>query len=58
MNHYPRKWIIQPSSCVGNIIARDGGMNVDKFLKIIRALDCEVIIHSKFDEDKDMEWKL
>ena len=43
---------------LGNIIARDGGMSVDKFLNIVDALDCEVIIRSKYEEDKNKEWKL
>ena len=46
------------SSGISNIKARDEGMSVGTFLKIMRALDCEVIIHSKFVEDEDMEWKL
>ena len=45
-------------SGIGNVIARDDGMSVYSFLKIMRALNCEVVIHGKFDEDKDMEWKL
>ena len=46
------------SSGIGNIIARDEGISVDKLIKIMRVLDCEAIIHSKFVEDEDMEWKL
>lgn len=46
------------SSGISNINARDEGISVDKFIKIMRVLDCEAIIHSKFEEDKDMEWKL
>ena len=46
------------SSGISNIIARDEGISVDKLIKIMRVLDCEAIIHSKFVEDEDMEWKL
>jgi hypothetical protein len=42
------------ASYVGNHLSRENGMRVDKFLEMIEAMDCELVIRNKLNV-KD-EW--
>ena len=43
------------ASGVSEKLRRKGGMRLDTFVKILNAMDCEVVIRSKTNRD---EWKI
>ena len=43
------------ASGISNILSRGSGMRIDSLLKIVDALDCEVVIKSKNSSE---EWKI
>ena len=44
------------ASGFSNLLARENGMRIDNLVKVLDALDCEVVIRSKTDSDN--EWKI
>lgn len=43
-------------SAISNVLSRENGMRTDKFLELVEAMDCEVIVKSKLSDKT--EWRV